>query len=137
MRIIDGAAHFGADLETVYRQHSLFVGLATRAGVAVPPIEQVAESAPPTTLRIDQNRMIADCPDCGGAVYQWRDGPHLLLCPDCWNGAIGGRWRPVTVPANLAEIETILLARPLPANRNWHPTETLDDLRRQNAENGV
>jgi hypothetical protein len=36
----------------------------------------------------------------------------------------------------LAEIEAILLARPLPAQRNWSIPETLDDLRRENREHG-
>lgn len=135
MRIIDGAAHFGAGLEEVYRHHPLFAGLARRAGVTVPPLHEQSPATTATFAYISHNRLICDCPDCRGAVYVWREGPHLMLCPDCWNGAIGGLWRPVMVPDKLAEIEAILLARPLPQHRNWKLPETLDDLRRQDKEN--
>lgn len=137
MRIVDGAAHFGADLDVVYRHHPVFVESARRVGVEVQPLDRIAHGAPPAFARINHNRLICDCPDCGSAVYVWREGPHVMLCPDCWNGAIGGAWRPVMVPDNLAEVEAILGARPLPGNRNWQLPETLEDLRSQNREHGV
>lgn len=134
--IVDGAAHFGAGLEAVYRLHPAFAGAAARVGVVVPPLDRVA-NAPPAPARINHNRLIADCPDCGGAVYAWREGPHLLLCPECWNGAVGGAWRRIALPRNLAAIEAALGERPLPATRNWSPGESVADLRRERAERGV
>lgn len=136
MDIVDGAANFGAELATVYRLHPAFAGAAQRVGVVIPPLDRIATKAPPAVARINHNRLIADCPDCGGAVYVWRDGPYLLLCPDCWNGVIGGAWRILQVPDDLATIEAALRERPLPMTRNWVPSETVDDLRQEFATQG-
>lgn len=136
MRLIDGRANFGAGPETVWRNHPVFVAIAARVGFIPPPIEQVA-AVPPIPARVNHGNLIADCPDCGGAEFVWRDGPHLFLCASCCNGAVGYRWRPVALPANLDEIEATLLKRPLPKWRNWDSSESVADLLAQNAERGL
>lgn len=44
---------------------------------------------------------------------------------------------PVDWPANIADLERVLLARPVPTNRNWRPGETLEELVAQNFEHGI
>lgn len=136
MQIVDGQANFGAGLETVWRNHPTFMHIAERAGFVVPPLTAVAD-VPPFPARINHGNLIADCPDCGGAEFVWREGPHLFLCANCLNGAVGGKWRRVGMPGQLPGIEAVLLERPLPANRNWDITESVADLRAQNREAGV
>lgn len=131
--IIDGAQAFGADLAAYARR--AMAPLAARAGVTVPALNQVAGTTPRVPARINHNRLIADCPDCGGAEFVWRDGPHILMCQSCWNGALGHKWRRVALPDNLPAIERVLLERPVPQTRNWQLGETVDDLRRENQEN--
>jgi hypothetical protein len=67
----------------------------------------------------------------GRAEYVWLATP-LFFCTSCGNASIGGRWRPVAVPADRAEIERLLLARPDPATRSWRPGETTDQLAAEN-----
>jgi len=130
MAIIDGAAHFQASLATVYHLHPTHQLLATRAGVTVPPLDQVA-TAPPVAARINHNRLLVDCPDCNGAEFVWREQP-LLMCCNCWNARVGGLWRAVTLPPDLAHIEAALVERLDPQSRNWTPGETVADLLREN-----
>src|SRR4051812_6001871 len=40
-------------------------------------------------------------------------------------------------PADIANLERVLLARPVPANRNWTPGETLLELIAENAAHGI
>src|SRR6266850_1337006 len=67
---------------------------------------------------------IAKCPDCGTCEYV-DFGWLIFMCTTCWNGAADGKWRNVTVPdaGKKAEIETLLLARPIEVTRSWKPGE--------------
>jgi hypothetical protein len=107
------------------------------SGFPVPPLAAVALGAPPAVARVNHNRWIADCPDCAGAADVWRDGPHLMICPNCLNATIGHLWRRVALPDDIAAIEDALMDRPVPQTRNWSIAESVDDLRRQNAERGL
>ena len=40
-------------------------------------------------------------------------------------------------PANIADIEALVLARPIVTTRNWHPGETVHDLLRENVLHGL
>jgi hypothetical protein len=40
-------------------------------------------------------------------------------------------------PANLGDLEAVLLARPVMATRNWLPGETVADLVGENVDNGL
>lgn len=117
---------FGQMVEMVYGP------LSQMHDVPLPPLTALAVGVAPGLAYINHSRLIADCPDCGGAEFVWRDGPHVMLCASCLNGGIGHRWRPVVLPADLAEIEAVLAARPLPQNRNWAPGETIGQLRAEN-----
>lgn len=44
---------------------------------------------------------------------------------------------PVDWPANIAEIEALVMCRPVPATRNWRPGEDLHDLLAENIEHGI
>lgn len=130
--IIDGRRNFGADSPWPVVAGSR---AATIASFIPPPVTVTA--GPPARARVNHNRLIADCPDCGGAEFVWRDGPLVMLCLACLNAGIGHVWRPVALPADIDAIEAALLARPLPDTRHWSPDESAADLLRENAENGV
>lgn len=40
-------------------------------------------------------------------------------------------------PPNVADLERVLLARPVPTSRNWQPGETVADLVAENIDNGL
>jgi hypothetical protein len=138
-RAIDGAANFGGQSLAQYATPGvgLLGNLANRAGVVVPALDAIAEGAPPLAARLYADQWIVTCDRCGSASYCWPDAP-LFLCAECFNGTDGGLWRRVTVPDRdtRQEIEAITGMRPLPAQRNWLPGETVDDLRRENGEHG-
>lgn len=132
--IKDGRLHFGTDLATVAA--ALHAGAAVRDGVTMPPLTEVAADHP-VLARLHRNQWIADCPDCKGTQFVWLDEP-LFLCVSCWNAMAGGAWRPIVLPQNRAEIERVMLARPLPHNRNWgeDPDMSMDDYRAENVAHG-
>lgn len=130
--LVDGARNFGADSPWGVVAGSR---AAQVVGFVPPPVEEVAGE--PVAARVNHNRWIADCPDCPGAEFVWRDGPLVMLCLACLNGGIGHRWRRVLLPPDLPAIEAALLARPLPATRNWATPETVADLLAENAAEGV
>lgn len=130
--IVDGRRNFNTDSPWQVVAGSR---AAQIVGFVPPPVTTTA--GPPVAARVNHNRLIADCPDCGGAEFVWRDGPHVMLCLSCLNGGIGHVWRPVALPDHYPAIEAALLARPLVVNRHYEPGETVDGLLRENAEHGV
>ena len=79
-------------------------------------------------------RWLAECPDpsCSNAEEYGRglkDGS--MVCSNC------KRMAPARWPDDRATIQKVLEMRPVPGTRNWFPHETVDDLLRENAENGV
>ena len=111
----------------------------------IPPIKEVkVGKLKPLKARINHGRWIVDCPICNSAEYVF-EGKHLLLCQNCMNDGTD-LFREVTLPANIDKIEAILnkrqakeyiAGRPNYPNRNWEPGQTLDDLEKENKENGV
>ena len=86
---------------------------------------------------ISSGRWVVSCPDCYTAVLL--DKQDLVFsCPGC---GTDGSWRRVVLPADLQEIERLLLLRPgwheNSPHRNWFPSETVQDLRAQNIANGA
>jgi len=67
---------------------------------------------------------------CGNAPSAHPDW-HLACCFEC--GAI---YRYLDVPIDRAEIESVLVRRPM-AHRHWVVGETVADLARENAAHGV
>jgi hypothetical protein len=111
--------------------------LAQRSGVVVPALSAVHNEGEDLRARLYRDQWIVDCPSCGSASYVWTDQP-LFLCAECFNGEVGGLWRRVEIPSEQEreEIEEVVGYRPLPAQRNWEPGESLNDLRAQNRQNG-
>lgn len=131
--VMDAADVLGCDQETRYQRELELI--RRRFGIIVPPPPPASEPAPGNVLaRVYRNAWIVDCPDCGSAEFVWRAAPWFL-CSNCWNGKHANAWRAVSFPDNLAAIEDVLSRRPIPAQRNW-TAETVDELERENAENG-
>lgn len=82
--------------------------------------------------RVNWSRWIGDCPSpfCQSA-QQMSPGWRWFRCEDC--GADGE----MVWPKMVDDIARLLLMRPNPINRNWHPGESLSDLMRENMEHGV
>jgi ribosomal protein L37AE/L43A len=89
--------------------------------------------------RIDHGRWVVDCayPRCNAAQVASETDPRFL-CHVCFNAGEGGAWMPVVWPPqpDRNEIETLLLLRPEPEQRNWWPHETIDVVRAENVEHG-
>jgi hypothetical protein len=85
----------------------------------------------PVLARVNHGRWIADCPNCrcGPLTHpEWR----LACCGEC-----GCVMTNVVFPADLDQIVDLLLRRPTRPTQNWAPPETVADLARENAANGV
>jgi hypothetical protein len=52
-----------------------------------------------------------------------------FFCMSCDNSGASGKWLGVRFPKGAAEIEGVLKRRTFPEERNWHPQETVKDLR--------
>jgi len=109
---------------------------ASRQGVALPPLDAV--SGDPLVAVVDANRWIVHCPTCNGAEFVWKQ-TLLMMCATCWNGGnvLPYTFRPVALPPRIKAIERVLMARPVPATRNWTPDETVADLEAENEANGL
>jgi hypothetical protein len=116
-RVVDGKLKFGVGLQEWHNRPIIREALLRR-GILVPRFDDVATDAEPARAFINpldgQARWVAACPACGPSAitYAWIGGPHVQLCWACGNRGIGGRWRPVVVPANYREIERLILKRP-------------------------
>jgi hypothetical protein len=100
-------------------------------------------------------RWVARCPVCGtaeraGRCDDGRPGGLEAARFTCVPGSLdapavglvlprrGCGWRgPVEWPANIADLERVLLARPAAVTRNWVPGESLWDLISENAAHGI
>ncbi len=88
----------------------------------------------------NHGRWVVDCPaaDCHAAL---RAPTDECDCKDemvCDHPQIpcGTRFRTV-MPNDAGAIQRLLDKRPSRANRNWYPTETLEDLKAENVTHGV
>ncbi|MCZ7440808.1 hypothetical protein O7598_31060 [Micromonospora sp. WMMC241] len=92
--------------------------------------------------RVHWGRWIADCPrpGCVNAEHHGRDAVTGHV-----GGLTGGRFRcahcllvcEVVWPADVDDISRVLASRPVPANRNWAPPETVHDLLVENLVHGI
>lgn len=87
---------------------------------------------PPIIVR---NNWAVECPYCRDA-FLYEPG-YDFFCRTCLMQGNGGQPRPVDMPANRVAIETTLEQRPDPHTRNYLIGETIDDLKRENAEHGI
>jgi hypothetical protein len=81
----------------------------------------------PIEARIDANRWLVDC-ECGGAAAASPDWPESR-CFGC-----GRIYTHVVFPANRAEIEAELEKQSYHPMREWTPGETLEDVKKHQAE---
>lgn len=90
---------------------------------------------PKAVARVNSGRWIVDCPFCEGAEL-WNPETDIFFCCSCRNADAEGAYLRVQIPdaaiRSMVE-EHLVRERPLKA-RHWEPGETLDDLRRQDAE---
>lgn len=96
------------------------------------PLGQAMTAATaPTGLSVpayaNHGRWVVECPDCRGAQLACRTDLRFMCC-ECANAAVGGLWRPVTWPVDVAAIEAELEKRPDPETQNWLPGEALQQL---------
>lgn len=93
----------------------------------------VATDAEPAVARVSHGQWVADCPTpgCGGIEFCWPDA-DLMWCISCGNEDLGGKWRPVKLPRNRAQIEAALAERRFIQNRHWRPGESIATLKREN-----
>lgn len=92
-----------------------------------------------TVAEVNWGRWVAQCPFCASAqVVSPADPRYLCAGVDgCANGPVQGAFVQVAFPAeDVDEIADALLVRPI-ENRNWRAPETPQDLRRENAANGL
>jgi hypothetical protein len=90
-----------------------------------------SESDETVIARVNHGRLIAICPSCECGMFVLRAEP-MACCAEC-----GNLYRSVEMPAELSTLAALLLARPKREHQNWQPTETIDDIRRENLEHGV
>lgn len=102
-----------------WARHTGIRQLAAQRGIVIPPLRRVAGDATPARALLNHGTWKAFCPDCiGSAEDLWRG--RDFFCMRCGNASIGGVWRPVAWPENLAEIEARLDPLPVPT-QNWEP----------------
>ncbi len=102
------------------------IDLANAAGDDLPTEPAVESGADPTTVAIvDHGRWIATCglatadgPCRNAQLVDPTDG--RLICLDCRNAAIAGRWQAVEFPADVAAVEAALEDLPT-SQQNWSP----------------
>lgn len=93
---------------------------------------QVAGTVPAEIARGNWRVM---CPYCSGAIVV--EPGCDFWCPDCAMVGNQGAAMIVEWPVARDAIEYLLLKRPDPANWNWMPGESVDDLRRENILHGI
>ena len=101
-----------------------------RNGLAQPG-QGVKNSVP---AQVNHGRCLVECPNCPGATIVTKKD-RRFVCPACGSPENGGAWYRVDFPVK--EIELELLKRPKAQNRNWEPTEGVDDLHQQNKAKGI
>lgn len=84
---------------------------------------------------VNLGRWVADCPECNNGIMVHPDR-HGWCC-NCGNSTVGGLSRRVRWPADIFRIEAVLEMRPAPANRNWYPHETVNELVHESIANGA
>lgn len=107
--------------------------IAQRWGYVIPITWGVTKGQ--VSAYIIRSQWVADCPHCGTTSLVEITAP--FFCPQCVMRDNGMLPAELIMPSNRAEIETLLVKRGNPDNRNWSLTETVEDLQRENKEHGV
>lgn len=95
-------------------------------------IESYVAPGPPLVAYVNWGRWVIDCRCGSGAAVELRK--REAYCFEC-----GGIHRDVQLPPAdiLTQIESVLERRTHLSAQNWSPTETVDDLRAENAAHEV
>lgn len=93
---------------------------------------EVADSS--VAVRVNFAAWLIVC-ECGGAQLGSKTD-HRFLCLDCLNEQVGGKWRGVRWPEDVAGIEAALRPR-LTDNAHWLEGETVADLLAENERKGL
>ena len=93
------------------------------------PVSQELSAGKPLQAYVNHGRWVVKC-ECGGAEKAWEEG--LFMCQSCWNSKHQHKLRLAMFPKSRAEIEKLLIVRPL-ENRNWSPSESLSFLKAENS----
>lgn len=131
----DGRTIFNKSFQD-YVKSTIWQKVFRASGNSTYNINSTSDEAP-AYAHISHSRLVALCPNCGGAEAVWREGPHVMLCANCGNADIQGRLRTVILPDNLNEIEQLLMQRSNPATRNWLSGETIEELEAENIGHGI
>lgn len=132
-RILDGESLFGCPVDRWWQHARLNTPNGPLARFGEPrPLTEVSD-AEPLLARVYEGSWIVDCP-CGGADFAWL-AAGVTMCGSCGNMGkpMRGKWRRFVIAGDRRAIERHLLARPVPATRNWLPGETMGSLIRENA----
>lgn len=121
----------------------------SRVALAAKFPSSVGDRTPPTSgvaldvtaeAFVSGGRWIAMCPcdSCNGAEYVSFDDPYLF-CHECRNAGYGHQLVQVAVPdaKKRRDIEAYLVARPVPATRNWASGDPVTKLRDENQARGI
>jgi len=87
-------------------------GMYMRMGFGPLPEPTEANISGEVAARINHGRWLVDCPGCNSALVVDLSEP-VFMCVECGNAGNDGKWLKVTVPTDLAAIETELLKRPM------------------------
>jgi len=123
--IVTANSWFKCSFDT-YKQMQLMPDMMRHGINKLPDVS----TADPLTAFVNHGRWIVVC-ECGGAEFAWEEG--LFMCRSCFNAKHKHNLRRSVFPAAKAEIERLLVVRPLP-NRNWLPYESVESLGAENAE---
>lgn len=91
-------------------------------------IGEVDEGSP---AHVNHGRWMTTCPRCDGTPMAWPENPQAI-CAEC-----GTLFRVEFPPAATRQAVERLLLRRAKENRNWLPTESVDDLRAENRAHGL
>lgn len=105
-----------------------------RAMLLAPPGREAVE--PVAHARVDAGRWIVNCPFCPAAYFA-HPVERRSWCINCQNRGAGGRWVCVAWPDNWRAIESVLVVRPAPENRQWRPGDSVADLVALNVARGL
>lgn len=103
------------ELGEPYQNAETIIRLKRRAGRTVPDPAPRRAGDPDVTARIDHGRWLGDCglddPATGARCANAQavdESDRRWFCIACHNAALGGRWRRVAWPAEIADVEAPL-----------------------------
>lgn len=97
-------------------------GKMYQRGMLDTPFKDGKPLGTPLMAEVNHGQWVAQCDQCNTWMPVDMDDP-ILFCYGCGNRHLGGSPRPVVFPAERAEIEALLLARPVDDRRGTNPID--------------